>query len=191
MSDRKTLQVKQISGHSGPAPGYDVQRDYEVCKLVDTTTCIGCKACEVACVEWNDMPFGATTFDNTYQTMPETRWNFWNLIKFNEHQNGDGTIQWLMRKDQCMHCADPGCLRACPADGAIVQYANGIVDFKQENCIGCEFCVSGCPFNIPQIQSGNQESLQVHALLRPRRSRPGTGLHQGLSDRLLEVWQQG
>src|SRR5258708_22449971 len=73
------------------------------------------------------MPFSLTTFDNTCQTMPETRWNFWNLIKFNEHQNPDGTIQWLMRKDQCMHCADPGCLAACPADGAIVKYANGIV----------------------------------------------------------------
>jgi formate dehydrogenase beta subunit len=97
------------------------------------------------------MPFSATTFDNTYQTMPETRWNFWNLIKFNEHQREDGTIQWLMRKDQCMHCADPGCLRACPADGAIVQYTNGIVDFQQENCIGCEFCASGCPFNIPKF----------------------------------------
>ena len=61
------------------------QRDLEVCKLIDTTTCIGCKACEVACVEWNDMPFQPTTFDNTYQTMPETNWNYWNLIKFNEH----------------------------------------------------------------------------------------------------------
>lgn len=50
-----------------------------------------------------------------------------------------------------MHCADPGCLRACPADGAIVKYTNGIVDFQQENCIGCEFCVSGCPFNIPRF----------------------------------------
>jgi len=133
MSDRRTLQVKQMSAHpgtiAGGEPGRETQRNYDVCKLIDTTTCIGCKACEVACVEWNDMPFTATTFDNTYQTMPETRWNFWNLIKFNEHQNADGTIQWLMRKDQCMHCADPGCLRACPADGAIVQYTNGIVDF--------------------------------------------------------------
>jgi formate dehydrogenase beta subunit len=89
--------------------------------------------------------------------MPETRWNFWNLIKFNEHQKEDGTIQWLMRKDQCMHCADPGCLRACPADGAIVQYANGIVDFQQENCIGCEFCVSGCPYNIPKFNPATKK----------------------------------
>ena len=157
MSDRKTLQTEKISGHSGASPGFGMQRDFEVCKLVDTTTCIGCKACEVACVEWNDMPFGATTFDNTYQTMPETRWNFWNLIKFNEHQREDGTIQWLMRKDQCMHCADPGCLAACPADGAIVKYTNGIVDFNQENCIGCEFCVSGCPFNIPRFNPGTKK----------------------------------
>ena len=54
-------------------PGQGMQREQQVCKLVDTTTCIGCKACEVACVEWNDMPFSPTTFDNTYQTMPETR----------------------------------------------------------------------------------------------------------------------
>src|ERR1700720_3838852 len=159
MSDRKTLQVKQISGHSGPAPGFDVQRDYEVCKLVDTTTCIGCKACEVACVEWNDMPFSPTVFDNTYQTMPETRWNYWNLILFNEQQNEDGTLQWLMRKNQCMHCAEPGCLEACPADGAIVQYTNGIVDFQQDNCIGCQYCVTGCPFNIPKF---NAETKKVH-----------------------------
>ena len=111
------------------------------------------------------MPFQPTTFDNTYQTMPKTNWNFWNLIKFNEHQNPDGTIQWLMRKDQCMHCADPGCLAACPADGAIVKYSNGIVDFNQENCIGCEYCVSGCPFDIPALQPDDEEGLQVHPLL--------------------------
>ena len=159
MPDRKALQAEQISGHSGSSSGRGMQRDLEVCKLIDTTTCIGCKACEVACVEWNDMPFTPTTFDNTYQTMPETTAHFWNLIKFNEHQNPDGTIQWLMRKDQCMHCADPGCLAACPADGAIVKYANGIVDFNQENCIGCEFCVSGCPFNIPRF---NPETKRVY-----------------------------
>jgi len=134
-----------------------MQREREVCKVVDVTTCIGCKACEVACVEWNKYPFRETTFDNTYQTMPTTEWNYWNLIKFNEHQREDGTLMWLMRKDQCMHCADPGCLRACPADGAIVQYNNGIVDFNQENCIGCQYCVSGCPFNIPKLNSSTKK----------------------------------
>src|ERR1700686_574960 len=145
------LEIKAISGHAGPVPGRGASRDYDVCKYIDVTTCIGCKACEVACVEWNDMPFQQTTFDNTYQTMPSTAWNYWNLIKFNEQPRDDGTLMWLMRKNQCMHCADPGCLAACPADGAIVQYTNGIGDFQQANCIGGGYCITGCPFNIPKF----------------------------------------
>src|ERR1700688_4178036 len=146
-----TLRIQKISAHAGAVPGEDTQREPQGCKLIDTTTCIGCKACEVACMEWNDLPFGETTFDNTYQTMPETRWNYWNLILFNEHEREDGSLMLLMRKDQCMHCADPGCLEACPADAAIVQYANGIVDFQEANCIGCGYCITGCPFNIPKF----------------------------------------
>jgi formate dehydrogenase beta subunit len=89
--------------------------------------------------------------------MPSTEWNYWNLIKFAEHER-DGNLMWLMRKDQCMHCEDPGCLRACPADGAIIKYENGIVDFQQENCIGCGYCISGCPFDIPKF---NQQTKKV------------------------------
>src|SRR6478752_4462485 len=111
------LEVRRISGHAGTIPGAGLKRDLEVAKLIDTTTCIGCKACEVACMEWNNLTFTDTTFQNSYQTMPETTWNFWNLIKFNEYERDDGTLNWLMRKDQCMHCAEPGCLIACPADG--------------------------------------------------------------------------
>src|SRR5687767_15862549 len=152
MSNPQTMQIQEISAHPGPVPGRGTQRAAEVCKYVDVTTCIGCKACEVACVEWNDHPFRETIFDNTYQTMPTTEWNYWNLIKFAE-QERDGTMMWLMRKDQCMHCEDPGCLRACPADGAIVKYENGIVDFQQENCIGCQYCSSGCPFDVPKFNA--------------------------------------
>jgi len=151
MADEKTLQIKAISAHPGTVPGKSMQREVDVCKLIDTTTCIGCKACEVACLEWNGYTFTDTVFDNSYQTMPKTAWNYWNLIKFNEHERSDGSLMLLMRKDQCMHCADPGCLRACPADGAIVQYTNGIVDFQEENCIGCQLCLSGCPFDIPRF----------------------------------------
>jgi len=162
------LEIRAISAHKGGTPGggeyrqpdgstrAGASRDYDVCKLIDTTTCIGCKACEVACVEWNGYEFRETTFDNTYQTMPETAWNFWNLIKFNEVET-DGGLQWLMRKDQCMHCEEPGCLIACPADGAIVQYTNGIVDFNQANCIGCQYCVTGCPFNIPKFNEATKK----------------------------------
>jgi len=155
-----TLRVQKISGHAGTVPGEDTQREYTVCKLIDTTTCIGCKACEVACMEWNDLPFGETIFDNTYQTMPETRWNYWNLILFNEHEREDGTLMWLMRKNQCMHCAEPGCLAACPADGAIIQYTNGIVDFQQDKCIGCGYCITGCPFNVPRLSKRDKKAYK-------------------------------
>ena len=59
-----------------------------------------------------------------------------------------------------MHCDDPGCLKACPAPGAIVQYTNGIVDFVSENCIGCGYCVKGCPFNIPRISKVDSKAYK-------------------------------
>jgi len=98
-----SAQIRKISAHPGPVPGADTEPVYTVCKLIDTTTCIGCKACEVACLEWNGYPFRETVFDNSYQTMPETAWNYWNLIKFNEVERADGSVSLLMRKDQCMH----------------------------------------------------------------------------------------
>ncbi len=191
------LEIKAISGHRGGTPGQGVSRDYDVCKLVDTTTCIGCKACEVACLEWNGYAFHETTFDNTYQTMPETAWNFWNLIKFNEVETDNG-LQWLMRKDQCMHCAEPGCLAACPAPGAIVQYMNGIVDFNQDHCIGCQYCVTGCPFNIPKFNAETKKvykctlcSDRVGAGLEPAciKSCPTGCLHFGSKDDMLDLAQ--
>src|SRR5512140_1254370 len=123
-----------------------------VAKLVDTTTCIGCKACEVACQEWNDLSATSVANPGSYQTMRELDADFWNLIKFDERET-DGGLVWLMRKDQCMHCSDPGCLEACPAPGAIVQYANGIVDVNPDKCIGCAYCATGCPFNVPKFNS--------------------------------------
>jgi formate dehydrogenase beta subunit len=135
-----------------PSPG--IRSQPTIAKLVDTSTCIGCKACEVACQEWNDLPPEATVQSGTYQTMPEMTSNYWNLIRFSEHDDSDGGFHWLMRKDQCMHCTEPGCLIACPAPGAIVQYANGIVDFHQDNCIGCGYCMTGCPFNVPKFAEG-------------------------------------
>jgi formate dehydrogenase beta subunit len=145
-----SLDVVRISATTPPAPA--VKRSPTVAKLIDTSTCIGCKACEVACQEWNDLPPASTGTPGTgtYQTLPDTTAQFWNLIKFNEHESGD-RLHWLMRKDQCMHCSEPGCLVACPAPGAIVQYANGIVDFNQDQCIGCGYCITGCPFNVPKF----------------------------------------
>lgn len=143
-----TLDIVRSSA-SPPAAGIKTQP--AVTKLIDTTTCIGCKACEVACQEWNDLPPETTVQMGTYQTMPDMTSNFWNLIRFSEFDSPDGRFNWLMRKDQCMHCVEPGCLIACPAPGAIVQYANGIVDFHQDACIGCGYCMTGCPFNVPKF----------------------------------------
>jgi formate dehydrogenase iron-sulfur subunit len=81
-------------------------------------------------------------------------------MRFTEYENPNGDLEWLIRKDGCMHCTDPGCLKACPSPGAIVQYANGIVDFVEENCIGCGYCVKGCPFNIPRYSQHDHKAYK-------------------------------
>src|SRR5688572_33407121 len=146
-----TLQIRRSSA-SVWGSGSDARRLPVVAKYIDTTTCIGCKACEVACQEWNDLKPVPTQQTGTYQTMPELHAQFWNLIRFNEQETDQG-FAWLMRKDQCMHCEDPGCLAACPAPGAIVQYENGIVDVNPAACIGCGYCETGCPFDVPKFQA--------------------------------------
>jgi formate dehydrogenase iron-sulfur subunit len=80
-------------------------------------------------------------------------------MRFSEVEQNN-KLEWLIRKDGCMHCADPGCLKACPSPGAIIQYANGIVDFHQENCIGCGYCVTGCPFNVPRISQKDSKAYK-------------------------------
>ena len=165
-------QALEIKNVSATGERTTVSPDDQLCMLIDTTTCIGCKACEVACVEWNDLKlepeYGQRIMDS-YQTMPEMTPSYWNLIKFDEidvdagrkpigpEAATDGAgVMMLMRKDMCLHCAEPGCMAACPAEGAIVQFTNGIVDFQQENCIGCGYCMTGCPFNIPKFDPASQ-----------------------------------
>ena len=124
----------------------------KVAKLIDVSKCIGCKACQSACIEWNDthptMEQNVGVYDNPHDLTAE----MYTLMRFTEYENPEtNQLEWLIRKDGCMHCEDPGCLKACPSPGAIVQYSNGIVDFISENCIGCGYCVAGCPFDIPRI----------------------------------------
>src|SRR5437870_3196403 len=148
----QTLEIKRSSA-SMWGTGTGIRSLPTVSKYIDTTTCIGCKACEVACQEWNDLETVPTKQTGSYQTMPSLDPNFWNLIKFAEREVEGGDFSWLMRKDQCMHGEDPGCLRACPAPGAIVQYQNGIVDVNPAQCIGCGLCLTGCPFDIPRFHA--------------------------------------
>lgn len=163
-TDRNGLEIRQRSA-ALRGEGTGIRHLPVVSKLIDTSTCIGCKACEVACQEWNDLQVVKTQQTGTYQTMPSLHANFWNLIKFREEVHAApaptsakgapavaiDALAWLMRKDQCMHCADPGCLKACPAPGAIVQYENGIVDVNPDACIGCGLCATGCPFDVPRF----------------------------------------
>jgi formate dehydrogenase iron-sulfur subunit len=144
----QSLDIKNRSATTTPVPS--VRQSAEIAKLIDVTTCIGCKACQVACMEWNDIRDEVGTCAGTYDNPRDLTENSWTVMRFAEIEE-NGRLEWLIRKDGCMHCADPGCLKACPAPGAIVQYSNGIVDFHEENCIGCGYCITGCPFNIPRL----------------------------------------
>jgi formate dehydrogenase iron-sulfur subunit len=149
MANPRTMELVRRSASNTPAT---VEFRDEVVKLIDVSKCIGCKACQGACIEWNDrrQPVGINV--GSYDEPSDLTPDMWTLMRFTEYENTEtGNLEWLIRKDGCMHCADPGCLKACPAPGAIVQYSNGIVDFVEENCIGCGYCVKGCPFNIPRI----------------------------------------
>jgi formate dehydrogenase iron-sulfur subunit len=166
-----------------------------VSKYIDTTTCIGCKACEVACQEWNDLKPVATEQVGTYQTLPTLNPEYWNLIRFNE-RDFDGGIVWLMRKDQCMHCDEPGCLAACPSPGAIVQYDNGIVDVNPDQCIGCKYCETGCPFDVPRFSQTTGKMAKctlcvdrVSVGLEPAcvKSCPTGCLHFGTKEDMVEL----
>lgn len=136
-------------------------RDYEqeVAKLIDVSTCIGCKACQVACSEWNDLRTEVESCVGVYDNPSDLKPKQWTVMRFSEVEI-EGNLHWLIRKDGCMHCSDPGCLKACPSEGAIIQYANGIVDFQSEHCIGCGYCVAGCPFNIPRISKEDNHSYK-------------------------------
>jgi formate dehydrogenase iron-sulfur subunit len=158
MATELGLAIKRRS--ASPASSTDIRTEaVEVSKLVDIDLCIGCKACEVACKEWNDLPVDETENFGSYQSHKDLTAASWDLMRFNEVELDGGDLAWLIRKDSCMHCAEPGCLLACPAPGAIVQYENGIVDFDQQNCIGCQYCVAGCPFDIPRF---DPESKKVY-----------------------------
>src|SRR5450631_4872586 len=152
MSNLQSQDYIRISASTLTPPSAR-NHEAEVAKLIDVSRCIGCKACQAACMEWNNLRAEVGEFEGTYDNPLDLNPSTWTLMRFTEWDNDQGNLEWLIRKDGCMHCEDPGCLKACPAPGAIVQYANGIVDFISEHCIGCGYCITGCPFNIPRISS--------------------------------------
>jgi formate dehydrogenase iron-sulfur subunit len=160
----QSLDITRRSATTSPSPS--VRRTVEIAKLIDVTTCIGCKACQSACLEWNDIRDDVGSNRGVYDNPPDLSASSWTVMRYTERMEG-GRLEWLIRKDGCMHCQDPGCLKACPAPGAIIQYANGIVDFHEETCIGCGYCITGCPFDIPRL-SGKDSKVYKCTLCSDR-----------------------
>ncbi len=124
----------------------------------DTTICIGCKACQVACHQWNELPaedpgtreLTGDSYDNTGRLSALN----WRHVKFVEqipedrHQSGHlNGSRWLMMSDTCKHCTHAACLSACPT-GAIMRTEFDSVFIQQDTCNGCRACVSACPFGV-------------------------------------------
>ena len=187
---RTTRKSKPSPDTPGRFPGRDTSRDYDVCKLIDVTTCIGCKACEVACLEWNGYPFRETVFDNTYQTMPDLAWNYYNLIRFNEHVAEDGTLQ-LADAQGRLHALRrsrlPARLSRRRRHRAIRQRHRR---FPAGQLHRLPVLRHRLPVQHSEVQPRDQEGSQVHAVLGSRGRGTGAGLHQGLSHRLPAFRQQ-
>src|SRR5213083_819699 len=121
--------------------------------FTDTSVCIGCKACEVACKEWNqlqgDSPtFLADSFDNTGKLDAQN----WRHVKFIEHvpdepaTTGNGTA-WLMMSDVCKHCKHASCMEVCPT-GALIRTEFDTVFIQPDVCNGCRNCIAACPYGV-------------------------------------------
>jgi len=123
--------------------------------FTDTTLCIGCKACEVACKQWNQLPddgfrFTGLSYDNSEHLGSST----WRHVAFVERPMalgtqvaGAGNFSWLMMSDVCKHCARAGCLESCPT-GALVRTEFDSVYVQPDVCNGCGYCVPACPFGV-------------------------------------------
>src|SRR5579884_2268004 len=122
--------------------------------LTDTSLCIGCKACEVACKQWNQLPMDGvewlgTSYDNTHSLGATT----WRHVTFAELPGSGGAgaqTNWLMMSDVCKHCTHAGCLEACPT-GAIMRTEFDTVVIQQDVCNGCGYCVPSCPFGVVEL----------------------------------------
>jgi formate dehydrogenase iron-sulfur subunit len=130
--------------------------------FTDTSVCIGCKACEVACKEWNALPDDGLnllgmSFDNTGDLSANT----WRHVAFIEQRPAsapdgaaDGDLRWLMSSDVCKHCTQAACLDVCPT-GSLFRTEFGTVVVQQDICNGCGYCVSACPFGVIDRREGD------------------------------------
>jgi formate dehydrogenase iron-sulfur subunit len=124
--------------------------------FTDTSVCIGCKACEVACKEWNLVPddgmvWTGESYDNT-STLGANSWRHVAFIEQDKPLHGDGdgevdALRWLMSSDVCKHCTHAACLDVCPT-GSLFRTEYGTVVVQEDVCNGCGYCVPACPFGV-------------------------------------------
>jgi len=116
--------------------------------FTDVSLCIGCRACQVACKQWNQLAPEEPEWTGSYQNHPHFTDKTYRLVRFFEETDAKGQMtQWHMMSDVCKHCAQAGCLEACPT-GAIYRTEYGTVNINQDICNGCRYCVSACPFGV-------------------------------------------
>ena len=137
--------------------------------FTDTSVCIGCKACEVACKEWNLVPpdagpsgsgpapdTGLDLLGMSYDNTGALGANTWRHVAFIEStaDDGPGDVRWLMSSDVCKHCTHAACLDVCPT-GALFRTELGTVVVQQDICNGCGYCVPACPYGVIDIRPGD------------------------------------
>jgi formate dehydrogenase iron-sulfur subunit len=138
------LQLNTDPDGWGP---YREKKEERVGFFTDTSVCIGCKACEVACKEWNLVPEDGLSFTGeSYDNTSELSANTWRHVAFVE-QKHDGDLRWLMSSDVCKHCTHAACLDVCPT-GALFRTEFGTVVVQEDICNGCGYCVPACPFGV-------------------------------------------
>ncbi len=124
--------------------------------LVDMTACIGCRACQVACKSWNELPAESTCqsgHDGGYQNPLTLGPKTYTVVGFHELEDAaaPGGLRWIFSKRQCMHCVEPACAAACPAT-ALEKQPSGPVTYDEAKCVGCRYCVLACPFDVPAAE---------------------------------------
>ena len=135
------ISIERDENGTKPAMGF----------FTDTTLCIGCKACEVACKQWNQLPsdgynFTGNSYDNTSH-LSETTWRHVAFVEQIDSERKRESSRWLMMSDVCKHCVEAPCQEACPT-GSIIYNEFGNVYVQPDICNGCGYCVTACPFGV-------------------------------------------
>lgn len=121
----------------------------------DGSLCMACKGCQVGCKQWNqtsspDSVENQAPFAGTYENPPRNDEHTWLHMVFGENEGGPKGVEWAFGREACQHCTNAGCVNACPT-GACYHEENGAVVIDPAICIGCEFCISACPYDIPKM----------------------------------------